>query len=312
MVLFFASVTDGLQALLRRNKNLPGGNKWSDGESRGIEQDARTKNWFLRWRERGDDEKIHKRSLKCESYSDAVSQRDRKRDDLKAARNSTHNPRALLLPLFETYMREMERVRHLRPGALKCKREGVAHLIADAKTLGDITRDQLRDLRDDMLDTDLSPVSVGIRLREVKAFVRWLHFEGHLTLNPWVSIELPTYEPKPRFLTNDELATLEQVCPRRFLPLVRMAYLTGMRKNEILKANWEDISWIKGRAFLTVEATTAKNRRSRTIPLRAEVVKLLGSRGKGRIFAEWDVHKIRWAWECVKKAAKFVGRVRFP
>jgi integrase len=162
-----------------------------------------------------------------------------------------------------------------------------------------------------MLDTDLSPVSVGIRLREVKAFVRWLHFEGHLTLNPWVSIELPTYEPKPRFLTNDELATLEQVCPRRFLPLVRMAYLTGMRKNEILKANWEDISWIKGRAFLTVEATTAKNRRSRTIPLRAEVVKLLGSRGKGRIFAEWDVHKIRWAWECVKKAAKFVGRVRF-
>jgi hypothetical protein len=91
-----------------------------------IEQDARTKNWFLRWRERGDDEKIHKRSLKCESYSDAVSQRDRKRDDLKAARNSTHNPRALLLPLFETYMREMERVRHLRPGALKCKREGVA------------------------------------------------------------------------------------------------------------------------------------------------------------------------------------------
>jgi integrase len=277
-----------------------------------LEQDKRTKNWHLRWRERGDDGVIHRRGHLVESFTQGVKEREAKRLEILGRRAATSNPQAPIRPLYDVYMKEMESVRNLREGALRAKRQALLPWMKEFTVLGELSRITLRDYRDDLLDTDLSPVTVAIRLREVKAFVRWLHFEGHLKENPWVKIELPQYEPTPRFLTDDELARLEAATDGLpFRALFRMAYLTGMRMNEILQSTWEDIVWVKTRAFLTVRVETSKTRRARAVPLRREVVQLLGSRRKGPIFPGWTKWKIRNEWDKAKEVAKIEGRARF-
>lgn len=277
-----------------------------------IEQNKKTLHWFLRWRERGDDGVIHRRGRLCESKSDALKAKDVKRLELLETRASTSNPHAKTAELYAVFMREMETVRRLRPGALRAKRQALDKFVAKHDVLGKIARETLKQYRDDLLASDLSPVSVAIRMREVKAFVRWLHFEGHLKDNPWVKIELPTCDPTPRFLQNDELVRLNEHAKGQFKAILRMAYMTGMRLGEILAARWDDVSLVKRRSYITVLATTAKNRRSRTIVLRREVVDLLGTRRRGeRIFEGWDKWKVRHAWDTAKEKAGITGRCRF-
>jgi len=78
-----------------------------------------------------------------------------------------------------------------------------------------------------------------------------------------------------------------------------------------VQAKWQDIAWVHGRGFITVWAETAKNRRSRTIALRKEVIAVLPARRKEGSIFNYDKHSLRWAWELAKEKAAFKGRVRF-
>ncbi len=284
------------------------------------EQDPRTEAWFIRWRERGIDGTMHKRSLRCADYRDACDKEDVKAMELRQVQGEPTHPDRSLKGFYLTYMNDMEKIRHLRPAGLDLKRRSLGPFLEVIPTLGQLTRENLLRYRDRLLSV-LAGTTVGIRMREIKAFSRWIHFEGHLAANPFVRIELPRQEPCPRFLSDQELSALEHHSSGVIKLIIRMAYMTGMRQNELLQAQWKDIEWKKGideltkkpttRGYLTVWAETAKNRRSRTIALRQELTSLLGTRGKGRIFEGWDKPKLRYAWDQVKEKAAFTGRVRF-
>lgn len=274
-----------------------------------TEKDPRTKKWFVRWRELGEDGKIHKKSLLCDSYSHAIEQRDKKNEELRDSADMTATPHAGLSPLMEKYLKDRTLVRKLRPSSIILKRMVLERYAQFTHKVGDITRDSLIAYRD-ALYTGLSAATVGIRFREVKAFVRYLWHEGVIEKNPFFNIEMPRQEFEPYFITDAELVRIEKAATPEFRKIFRMAYLTGMRSGELLNATWEQVSWVNGRAFITPDASTTKTRRARTIPLRHEIIELIGRHSAGKIFS-FDKASLRWAWICAKKLAGITERIRF-
>lgn len=285
-----------------------------------TEKDPRTGNWSVRWREVMEDGSIKKKSLLATSYSDAITKRDDMDKELQKSAGMTKQPHAELLPLLEAYIKDRTQVRKLRPGSIVLKRVSLERYVEVTKRIGNINRESLIAYRDDLY-SGLGPATVGMRFREVKAFVRWLWTSGVLTQNPFMNIEMPRQEPEPHFLTDDELIRIEKAATPEFQAIFRMAYLTGMRRGELMAARWEDVSWVWvndpendgkkiQRAFITIAATTAKNRRMRTIALRQEVVDLLRRQKTGNIFA-YDKASLRWQWECAKRLAGITGTMRF-
>lgn len=274
-----------------------------------TEQDSRTKNWFLRWRERGADGLFRKRSLLCANYKDACAKRDIKNREMLESSTMTSTPHAELSPLLEQYVLDRTRVRKLRPGSIQIKRIALARYVEITKKVGNITRDSLIEYRDGLY-SGLAAVTVGIRFREVKAFVRWLWHEGKLEQNPFFNIEMPRQEFTPHFITDAELIKIEGVASADFRKIFRMAYLTGMRAGELMDATWEQVSWVNGRAFITPDARLTKTRRARTIPLRHEIIELIGRKGSGKIFG-FHKSSLQWAWNSAKKNAGITDRIRF-
>lgn len=275
-----------------------------------TEKDPRTDNWSVRWRERGTDGKLHKKSLLAADYQDAIARRDIKNKELKESFGSTVNPHAETAPLLEQYITDRTTVRELRPGAIAIKRQALTPYVAFTQKIQHVSRDSLIAYRD-QLYTKLAPATVGIRFREVKAFVRWLWHEGKLEKNVFVKIEMPRQKFIPHMMTDDEILAIENVTSGEFKALYRMTYLTGMRRGEIMAADWRDFSMTSGRAFLTVQSATAKNRRSRTIPLRKEIVELIGTQGEGPIFPYHAKYGIRWAFKKALNMAGIKHRIRF-
>lgn len=286
-----------------------------------IEQDQRTKNWAIRWREKGPDGKIHKRSMLAANYRDACLRRDIKAQELLSISTLTINPNAALSPLVDTYIRDREQIRKLRPGSIALKHRTLGRYLKEFKTIGQITRDSLVGYRDGLYTKYDSAVTVGIHFREIKAFVRWLYHEGKLEKNPFFNIEMPRQESMPHFITDDEILRIEKASSPKFLKIFRTAYLTGMRAGELLRAQWDQISWAwqlnpdtkknERRAFITLEAQTTKTRRSRTIPLRREIVELIGRQKSGLIFGYTFHQNMHADWIAIKKNAGIEGRVRF-
>lgn len=285
-----------------------------------VEKDSRTGNWYVRWRERAANGAIEKKSLLGGKHSHAIEMRDLKNTQLKTVSGLTQEPHAELAPLLEKYIQDRIQIRKLRPGSIELKRVSLNRYIEITQRVGNITKESLIAYRDDLYSA-LSPATVGIRFREVKAFVRWIWSTGLIQSNPFMNIEMPRQELEPHFLTDEEIVRIESVAAPEFKAIFRMAYLTGMRSGELLAAQWEDISWVwtenpgnlserVQRAFITVQAATAKTRRSRTIALRQEIVDLIGRRVAGRIFA-YEKSSLRWAWLTAKKLAGITDKMRF-
>lgn len=93
-------------------------------------------------------------------------------------------------------------------------------------------------------------------------------------------------------------------------PIVLLAMNTGLRRNELLSLDWDDID-LEAR-MLTVRAANAKSGKERHVPLNAEALHVLTCWGsqRGRVGPTFEVGDIKTAWRNLLEAAE-IANFRF-
>ncbi len=88
--------------------------------------------------------------------------------------------------------------------------------------------------------------------------------------------------------TGEEVARLMAELPAHYRPLIRYAYLTGRRSQEIRSLRWDDVDL--GRRVITVRQSTTKSGEPDTIPLEGELFTLLLDLWEVRTRCPWVFH----------------------
>jgi integrase len=173
----------------------------------------------------------------------------------------------------------VETVRHLR------KQSASLHQLA----LSEITR---RDLAEVLAKVEVESGAIARnRLRtSLSSFWRWAITEGLIENNPVQGTARVGEGSRERVLTADELRRVWLACGNDdFGRIVRLLMLTGQRRNEIAKLQWNEID-LTG-AALTLSAQRTKNGRQHTLPLSQQALALLNAipRREGAVF-----HNVNW------------------
>ncbi len=95
---------------------------------------------------------------------------------------------------------------------------------------------------------------------------------GLVSSNPAKKVKLfPEKQNKLRVISKEEFQKLYQAASPHFKPVLLCAYLTGMRKGELVKLRWEDVDLEDG--YIYVKET--KNNESRAIPINHTLIDTL-------------------------------------
>jgi integrase len=186
--------------------------------------------------------------------------------------------------------------------------------------LGTITAEHFEQFRLERLK-EISPTSVNIALRHLRAGFNWAVERGLLKVSPAAKVRLNRV-PKNvhlRFLNEEEIARLRDEIEddAELLNVVDAALWTGMRRNEIVTLQWSDIDL--DRNVITVQnkiGFRTKSRKSRAIPinsmLREELITMKSQKPQpaDRVFKlnYWSLGK---RFLRATKAAKLQGNVTF-
>lgn len=126
----------------------------------------------------------------------------------------------------------------------------------------------------------LKPASVNIRISTMKAFYRWLHAEGYISVNPAANIrKQPVEEDTIGAFTEEQIDLLLRTPDQNTYPgfrdyvMMRLFLESGMRVQELIALRTSDID--VGTRIITLGASINKNRKARVIPLGKEMIRLL-------------------------------------
>jgi len=149
-------------------------------------------------------------------------------------------------------------------------------------TISQVTPDSFRAWRNKC--ASLSPKTQNEYLAAAVSLLNWLQEQERCERNPLAGVRRVEQRGRKTFerraFTVEELARLV-AGPRGWIYL--LAAKTGLRRNEIATLTWGDVELDEPQPFVAVRAENAKNRRSESIPLDAEVAALLrGRRGAAK------------------------------
>lgn len=119
----------------------------------------------------------------------------------------------------------------------------------------------------------LSGASLNRDVAGLKAIINRAVKNGQLDKNPVAGFRFFKETPRSRTLTQDEYQKLLGQCSAYLKPIVQMAYVTAMRKGEILGLRWDQVD-LQNR-FITLEAADTKTQEKREVPLDGVLVELL-------------------------------------
>jgi integrase/recombinase XerD len=145
----------------------------------------------------------------------------------------------------------------------------------------EITKDVFRNFISYMLnEKSLSPVTVNVRIRTLRAFIRFCYLENYIE-NPIHESFKPVKTPQDTIesLTINELKLLFSVIDEEmytgFRDKVMILVLldTMVRISELVAIKRNNVDLDSG--FIKLEATDTKTRRSRIVPLSTKTIKLL-------------------------------------
>ena len=128
-----------------------------------------------------------------------------------------------------------------------------------------ITNKNIRKMVDHLHKEKLSDTTVNIYIRSVNAFTSWLFQEGYLLEKVKVT-QVKINERLPKFLTADELDKFyEQVDVPKWYSTFKVFERLGLRVSELQYSILEE-------GYVTIPAEHAKSRRSRMVPITADLI----------------------------------------
>jgi integrase len=128
--------------------------------------------------------------------------------------------------------------------------------------------------------TMTAPATVNRELACFKTIFSKAIKNGKAERNPAVGVkQLKENNERDRILTPEEYARLLAHCPAHLKPIVKLAYHSGMRKNEILNLTWEKVDLKEG--FIRLNAEDTKTRESRSVPLSPKLVDMFQAMPRG-------------------------------
>ncbi|HEY5039189.1 MAG TPA: site-specific integrase, partial [bacterium] len=120
---------------------------------------------------------------------------------------------------------------------------------------------------------DLTGATLNRETTCLKTIIRRAVLNRQLDRNPLEGLKPFKEFPRSRTLTPDEYNRLFSCCTVHLRPLVELAYVTAMRKGEILKLRWDQVD-IKNKVIV-LEATDTKTLEKREVPLDARLIEML-------------------------------------
>ena len=136
--------------------------------------------------------------------------------------------------------------------------------------VNDITSHQIRAWIVNLMDSDISPVTVHRKISCLRRFYRYLRKEGIVQTDPLEKVVLPKQKKRlPVFVGKEELDNLldavdfgEDFKGLRNRTIIEMLYFTGMRRAELTGIRYDDVNLPDA----TVKVTGKRNKQ-RIIPL---------------------------------------------
>jgi len=119
----------------------------------------------------------------------------------------------------------------------------------------------------------LSGATVNRECACFKAVIRRAIRNRRLDFNPIAGFEFLPETPRNRTLAAEEYKRLQASCSPHMRTMVQLAYVTGMRRNEILGLRWDQVNFDEG--FISLKAEDTKTHEAREIPLDADLIDLL-------------------------------------
>jgi integrase len=127
----------------------------------------------------------------------------------------------------------------------------------------------------------VSPVSVSIELRTLRAAFYTAQRWGRINVNPFKGVGLPRIaETQPIYLSQDDLQKLlAQLRHDWMKDVVIFACSTGLRRGELVNLRWEDVQLQEGMIRVQSNGTfRTKSGRLRWVPLNATALQVLQNR----------------------------------
>jgi integrase len=239
--------------------------------------------WFLRWH--GQDGKYHGKSLgRCDQLSEREAKKALRLKENKFEQNPGHRNISKSMSIVDFTGRFFDaRKGELAPGTILKYQEAVSYLtefFGEHKTIDTLTKYDAERFKTAMQTGELkkgkkamSPESVNMHLRSVKAIFNWgVEFE-FLAVNPFRKSVMTIKNCSGwHYVSQKEFAAiLEKASPKLAL-LMSLCRLAGLRRGEALSLVWQDVDFEKNHIVISgKEDWTPKDKEARTIPICPEL-----------------------------------------
>ena len=166
--------------------------------------------------------------------------------------------------------------------------------------LSKVSRDHLERFRLHELQR-IKATSVNVALRHLRAAFYWAVSQGLLASNPAAGIKLNRVPQNihAQFLSLDEIRKLQTAAGDDTIirRVIDFALLTGMRRNEVVHAQWSDVDLERGVIIVqNKDNFRTKSRRSRIIPVSNTLKALLESMKDSACAPSDPIFPISYAW----------------
>lgn len=218
---------------------------------------------------------------------------------------------AVPLVVMESYLSTIARLGR-RKTTLEMKRKHLTPILSTVFRMEQITKDFINAWIEGA-HKKYKPDTIAIRLRDIRAFVRWAWKESILKENPFDGIKIPESSFVGRRLTREELRSLVDNLEGNARDFVILSLECGVRKGELLQLEYSDIDFERKYWSLPGREGKSKSKCDRVIPLSPLAISTLQNRklgGSERVFEGYTKDKLRNDLENAKDRAGIKGRLR--
>ncbi|MDI6848705.1 MAG: tyrosine-type recombinase/integrase [Candidatus Saccharicenans sp.] len=160
------------------------------------------------------------------------------------------------------------------------------------------------------------PATINREISLLKSILYSAEFDGLIDSNPIRGRRIKKLEEnnnREKSILNLNLSEedLVRLCERaapHFRPILELAIITGMRRNEILKMKWKDIDF--GLRVIRIPAENSKSKKERFIPISADLIRLLDSvekKGDYVFMNDWTGKRRKRIEEAFRAACERAG-----